>query len=391
MIRLAAILFALLACPAAAMAAERMVIGYVDRRGDPRHEDRVGFGGIPLEQRGRAYDGAKLAMDDLAMVGRALGIEFELAEAQAGGEGGIAGEIAKLQSGRGARFILVDASAGTLAAAARGTRDALVFNVAAESDAVRGPECHPQLMHVIPSLAMRSDALVQLVVARKWRDILVLEGPDARDAEAVRALERSAKRFGARIVAKRPFVLGSDPRERDQNNLALLTAGANYDVVFVADDSREVARFLPYQTLSPRPVIGAAGLTAEAWHWAWDRDGGANLSRRFRRMANRPMLGEDWAAWIGVKAIVEAVLRTRTTDFAKVAAHLKSGDFRVDGSKGQALTFRPWDNQLRQPIQLATADAVIAQAPFAQFLHQTENLDTLGADRPDSACRMGRP
>jgi len=32
---------------------------------------------------------------------------------------------------------------------------------------------------------------------------------------------------------------------------------------------------------------------------------------------------------------------------------------------------------------------VIAQAPFAQFLHQTENLDTLGTDRPESTCRMG--
>jgi ABC transporter substrate binding protein (PQQ-dependent alcohol dehydrogenase system) len=101
------------------------------------------------------------------------------------------------------------------------------------------------------------------------------------------------------------------------------------------------------------------------------------------------MRGEDWTAWIGVKAIIEAVLRVRVADFTKIAAHLKSADFRVDGSKGQALTFRPWDNQLRQPIQLATTDAVIAQAPFPQFLHQTENLDTLGADRPDSACRPG--
>jgi ABC transporter substrate binding protein (PQQ-dependent alcohol dehydrogenase system) len=101
------------------------------------------------------------------------------------------------------------------------------------------------------------------------------------------------------------------------------------------------------------------------------------------------MCGEDWAAWIGVKAVIEAAQRMRTADFTKVVAYLKSADFRVDGSKGQALTFRPWDNQLRQPIQLATTDAVIAQAPFSQFLHQTENLDTLGADRPDSACRMG--
>jgi len=204
----------------------------------------------------------------------------------------------------------------------------------------------------------------------------------------VRALERAARRFGARIVAKRSFVLGSDPREREHNNLALLTGGVSYDAVFVADESREFARFLPYQTLSPRPVVGAAGLTAEAWHWAWDRDGGANLSRRFQRMAHRPMRSEDWAAWVGVKAIVEAMLRTRSTDVAALAAQLKNGTVRVDGSKGQALSFRSWDHQLRQPILLATQDAVIAQAPFPQFLHQSENLDTLGADRPDSACKL---
>jgi ABC transporter substrate binding protein (PQQ-dependent alcohol dehydrogenase system) len=390
MTRFAAFLLLALVLSSAATA-ERMTIGHVDRVDDPRHEDRVGFGGVVLEQRGRSLDGAKLGVDDLTAVGRSVGIEFELVDARAENADGIAGAVQKLRQERGARFILVDAPANALLAAARATPDALLFNVSAQEDALRGTDCHPRLMHLIPSLAMRTDAVVQLVVERKWRDILVLEGPDPQDAAIVRALENSARRFGARIVAKRPFVMGSDPRERDQNNLALLTVGANYDAVFIADESREVARFLPYQTQSPRPVIGAAGLAAEAWHWAWDRDGGANLSRRFKRMAQRPMRSEDWTAWIGVKAVIEAVLRVRTADFDKVAAHLKSANFRVDGSKGQALTFRPWDNQLRQPIQLATADAVIAQAPFAQFLHQTENLDTLGFDRPESTCRMGPP
>jgi len=390
MIRFVAILLALTLGSIAASSAERMVIGYVDLMDDPRHEDRMGFGGIPLEVRGRPHDGARLAMDDLSMVGRALGIEFELVSARAENSEMFVGEIEKLRTERGARFVLIDAGADTVAAAAQGARggDVLLLNVSSEDDALRASDCFAHLMHLMPSTAMRTDALMQYVVARKWRDVLVLEGPDARDADMVRALERSAKRFGARIVAKRPFVLGNDPRERDQNNLALLTAGASYDVVFVADESREFSRFLPYQALSPRPVIGAAGLTAEAWHWAWDRDGGPNLSRRFRRMAQRPMRGEDWAAWIGVKSIIEAVLRTKSTDFAAVTKHLKSGDFRVDGSKGQALGFRPWDNQLRQPIQLATLDAVIAQAPFAQFLHRSENLDTLGVDRPESGCRF---
>jgi ABC transporter substrate binding protein (PQQ-dependent alcohol dehydrogenase system) len=355
---------------------------------DPRHEDRTGFGGITVEVRGRPHAGAMLAMDDLAMVGQAVGIEFELAGVRAKNSDAFLGAVDSLRAERGARFILIDAPADTVAPTARAVSNVLLFNVSAEADALRGPECLAHLMHLIPSTAMRTDALIQYVVGRKWRDVLVLEGPGARDADMVRALERSTKRFGARIVAKRPFVLGSDPRERDRNNLALLTAAASYDVVFVADETREFARFLPYQTMSPRPVIGDAGLSAEAWHWAWDRDGGANVSRRFRRAAQRPMRSEDWAAWVGIKSIIEAVLRNRLTDFATVAAYLKGGEFRVDGSKGQALNFRPWDNQLRQPVQLATQDAVIAQAPFAQFLHQSENLDTLGADRPDSACRF---
>jgi ABC transporter substrate binding protein (PQQ-dependent alcohol dehydrogenase system) len=389
MTRIAAlVLFLALGC-AGAGAAERMTVGFVDLVNDPRHADLLGFGGIVVEQRGRAHDGAVLAMRDFASVASPLGMEFQLVEARAQTAAALADEIEKLRSERGARFILVDAPADILLRAARAAQgEILLFNVAAESDALRGRDCAADLMHLVPSAAMRADALVQFLVARKWRDLLVLEGPAPQDAETVRALERSVRRFGARIAAKRSFVLGSNPREREQNNLALLTGGASYDVVFIADESQEVARVLPYQTLNPRPVVGAAGLTAKAWHWAWERDGGANLSRRFRRLANRPMRGEDWAAWVGVKAIVEAALRTRSADFATVAAFLKGNEFHVDGSKGQALSFRAWDNQLRQPILLATQDAVIAQAPFPQFLHQTENLDTLGADRPESACKF---
>src|SRR6266850_374109 len=242
MIRIAA--FVLIFWSIGACAAERMTIGFVDVADDPRHADRMGFGGILLEQRGRAHDGAALAIEDVAAVGRTLGIAFELAVARAQNPDAVAGEVAKLRSERGTRFILVDAAPARLQAAARAVPDALIFNVAADADALRGADCAANLMHLVPSAAMRADALTQYLVARKWRDLLVLEGPAPRDTEAVRALERSARRFGARIVAKRPFVLGSDPREREQNNIALLTGGASHDVVFVADESGEFARLL---------------------------------------------------------------------------------------------------------------------------------------------------
>ena len=42
---------------------------------------------------------------------------------------------------------------------------------------------------------------------------------------------------------------------------------------------------------------------------------------------------------------------------------------------------------MRQPILIATHNAVIERAPLQGFLHQTNNLDTLGFDRRDSRCK----
>ena len=67
---------------------------------------------------------------------------------------------------------------------------------------------------------------------------------------------------------------------------------------------------------------------------------------------------------------------------------LTGGTLGLDGVKGYAMSFRPWDGQLRQPILLHTPDHVIAQAPLPQFLHQSDTHDTLGIDAPETQCKM---
>ena len=77
-----------------------------------------------------------------------------------------------------------------LAAAVRG-RDVLLFNATAPDDSLRRELCAREIVHTLPSLAMSMDALVQYLVSRKWRDILVLQGPlpaDAVDDQGVRAI-----------------------------------------------------------------------------------------------------------------------------------------------------------------------------------------------------------
>ena len=197
-----------------------------------------------------------------------------------------------------------------------------------------------------------------------------------------------ARLDGAEIVETRPFVLSNAPRQRDQNNITLLTTGVDYDVVFVADTDGEFARDVPYQTARPRPVVGSEGLGAAAWHWAWERHGAPQLENRFQDRAKRPMRDIDWAAWMAVKAVAEAVQRTESKDFAVLRDYLRGPDLVLDGFKGNRLNFRPWNNQLRQPILLVTHKWVVERAPLKGFLHQTNHMDTLGFNENDSGCRF---
>ena len=94
------------------------------------------------------------------------------------------------------------------------------------------------------------------------------------------------------------------------------------------------------------------------------------------------------AAWVSIKAIVQARVRGDSAEFKGLSDYLRSDVMRIDGFKGVALNFRPWNNQLRQPILLATHDAVLATAPVEEFLHQVNVLDTLGIDEEENTCRF---
>ena len=166
----------------------------------------------------------------------------------------------------------------------------------------------------------------------------------------------------------------------------------DYDVVFAADTDPdlEFARSLPYRTTRPRPVFGAVGLTAESWHQTWERYGAPQLNNRFLAKAGRPMTGRDWPAWMAAKLVIAAAQRTRGGGFRDIAARILT-DPSFDGVKGLAVSVRPWDHQLRQAVLLTTYDSVAASAPLPGFLHATNELDTLGDDRPETPCHLDTP
>lgn len=354
---------------------------------DPRYGARRLERAYPGHPGGRLLDAVQLGIDDAEVALRGIRHGLALQDARAASLEALPGLLAQLKQDK-VKFWLLDLppEGVQLAVNAAGST-ALLLNLSAPHDELRGAHCAAQLLHTLPSHAMLQDALVQYLAARSWQNAWVLQGPSADDALLLAAWNRAAKRYGIKTAGVRAFKLSGDPRERDLANTRLLTADRQHGLVTVLDADGEFARTLPYATQQPRPVVGSNGLMPLAWHPQWERNGGPQVSRRFRKLAGRPMTGQDWSAWIALRAVVATLVEQPQASAVGHARALRGGRIFVDGAKGPRLSFRAWDGQLRQPVFLAHGDGVVGLAPLDGVLHPTEVLDTLGIDQRESACK----
>jgi ABC transporter substrate binding protein (PQQ-dependent alcohol dehydrogenase system) len=371
--------------------AREVVIGYLTWQEDPRYDENRMERAFPLHPSARPLPGAALALSESAFALEAQGVQASLDEVEAADPAAATAAL-DAWAGRGVPAIVLDVPGDWVEAlsshlAELGDKAPLLLNATADDDRLRGASCHPQVFHVIPNERMRTDALAQLIAARRWSRVLILQGPSEPDQRLGQAFAQSARKFGLKPVATRPFKLSNDPRERELGNIALLTGNIDYDVVAVMDADGEFAREVPFKTVLPRPVVGSNGLIAQAWHPHFERYGAPQLNKRFRRATKRPMSGWDWSAWMAVKAVTHGLAVQPDAGAAELRAFMRAPQTILDGFKGVRLNFRPWDQQLRQPLFLGYGDGVVGIAPFEGFLHQRDTLDTLGFDQPETGCK----
>lgn len=327
--------------------------------------------------------GARLAVEDNASSGKFLGHNYRLEVLQ------IAPEAAFDPALLGdADLVIADAPPADLNALADAKPDALIFNATSSDNGLRAGGCRANLLHATPSAAMLADALGQFVASRRWEDLAMIVGPRDGDAALAETYRQSLAKFGAAIDSEKVWPFDADLRRSAGAEVPLFTQElGDYDLLLIADGADDFARYIAFNTWLPRPVAGGAGLQAKGWAPVVEQSGAAQLQSRFVELAGRDMTPEDFGAWVAMRSIGEAVTRTGKADATSIRSHVLSDDFELAAFLGRPLSYRVWDGQLRQPIPLVTAEALVAQAPLEGFLHEVNEMDTLGVDRRESECR----
>ncbi|MBC7152507.1 MAG: ABC transporter substrate-binding protein [Rhizobium sp.] len=339
------------------------------------------------------FAGATLGNEDNRTTGAFTGMDYQLTTKAVPPEQAEAALDALKADG--VKLIAVISDGETLKTLAdRAGPEVLVLNAGARDDALRDAECRANVLHIAPSRSMLTDGVVQFLMWKKWARILLIHGSHPEDKLLAESYRKSATKFGAKIVEEREFVDTGGARRTDtghvlvQKQIPVFMQGAEeHDVTVAADETDVFAAYLPYHSWDPRPVAGSAGLMPLTWHQAHESWGATQFQRRFEKLTGRGARDEDYQAWLAVRVIGEAVTRSGKPDAASIRSYLLSKDFEIAAFKGQKLTFRSWNGQLRQPILLGDGRITVSVSPQDGYLHQYSPLDTLGIDAPETACR----
>jgi len=264
---------------------------------------------------------------------------------------------------------------------------ALIVNSTNTSTQFRQTICNKNILHTIASDAMLYDGLIQFLVKRDWKEWFLIKGTTQEDKKIEMAIKRAAKRFGGDIVSEKTWSFDSDIRRKAQSEMPSFTQTKEHDVVLVSDFYKDFAEYIYFNTWTPRPVAGSAGLTPVTWHKVIEAWGAAQLQGRFERFASRWMNSKDYASWVAVRTLVTAVGKTNSDSIEKNIHFIRSEKFELAAYKGRKLTFREYNGQLRLPVSLVHPKALVSTSPQVGFLHPITDLDTLGIAPHEMQCK----
>jgi ABC transporter substrate binding protein (PQQ-dependent alcohol dehydrogenase system) len=381
------------AAPVAAQAMKNMRVVYLGK--EYPEPLPLSYAEKPIPDKG--IQGARLMLKEGNQAGNFVGHSFELIEAIVPEDADVVAKAKELLAG-GERFFIADLEPADLLAVADlpEAKDAVIMNIRSSATKLREEDCRINVFHVIPDYAMRADALAQYLIWKKWPRWFVIRRDTPQDQDYLAMVKRSAARFGGKVVADKVYDLPPGARNLDsghqqiQAQIPMETEEApEHDVVWVINSDDDFGDYLMYRTYLPRPVVGTQGLQATSWDKSYTESGAMHFQNAIPRIAKRAPVERDYTAWLGFRALADSAMKSDKTTPQEVKAYMLSDNFKLEGFKGQAMSFRSWDHQMRQPVVLGGGTRVpVSASPQEGFLHPTNVTDTLGFDKPETKCKF---
>jgi ABC transporter substrate binding protein (PQQ-dependent alcohol dehydrogenase system) len=349
----------------------------------------------PVKDKG--ITGARMYMKEANQSGGFVGMTFDLAEVIVPEKEDIAAKAKEILK-NGDALIVADLEPQDLLAVADlpEAKNSILMNVRSSAEILRQERCRENVFHVIPDWAMRADALAQYLILKKWPRWLVVRGDSPEDKDYVAQIERAAKRYGGKIVQEIVYPFPPGSRNTDsgyqqvQSQIPQVTQSAPaHDVIWVVDNQEFFGDYFPYRTSSPDLIVGTQGLQAIAWDKSYTEYGSMTFQNDLFKLAKRDSTERDYNAWIALRALTDAAMRSGKTTVPEIKEYILSDEFNLEGHKGIALNFRRWDHQMRQPIILGGGTrTIVSKSPQEGFLHEKNLTDTLGYDEPETKCKF---
>ena len=250
------------------------------------------------------------------------------------------------------------------------------FNVGETDDALRGVGCSRYVFHVEASDAMYLDALAELARAQGYARWYVVADTTARGEALQERAALAAEKSGSTIVgsssvraAQAIYYTDVDKAKAAEADVIviLLQAYDQFNFILQMEEAgiEKPVLTLPETITQTRDYIAAARyrlpkLNPRHRIALWETTTPDAAGQAFNAMI-RAQWGEGadptaWSSYHAIKIILETVTATGTTDAEAMIAHLENPDTAFDVLKGNGVSFRPWDHQLRQPLYGLSVD-----------------------------------
>lgn len=254
------------------------------------------------------------------------------------------------------------------------------FNVGETSDVFRREAFSPYLFHIEASDAMYLDAMGQLAAQLGQTRWAVISDTSARGKamadRAQLAAEKSGCTIAGTVLVQPAFpVYYAEIDELAQIDADVIFVLVNFQDQFPITVQMEESGietpvlFFPHTIAQTRDFIAASRNrlpTLNPRHRValWDTTDPTPEAEEFnlqvRARYAEPADPTAWSAYHAIKIITDTVLATGSIEAEAMIAHLEDPNTTFDVAKGDGVSFRPWDHQLRQPlVTLEVNDEVV--------------------------------